>query len=99
MQGVYKNIEKDCIPVLADMEQAGIKVNVAQFAEFAKDIEGQLNAINDFMENEAGHPVNINSPKQVSTLLYKERGLTPSKKTKSGGSTDSTSLQLLLETN
>ena len=65
------------------------------FAHFAEDIERQLNTINAFIEAEAGHPVNINSPKQVSTLLYKERGLTPSKKTKSGGSTDSTSLQLL----
>ena len=98
MEGVYRNKEKECIPVLAEMEQAGIQVNVAQFSAFAKDIEIQLNAINEFMENEVGHPVNINSPKQVSTLLYKERGLTPSKKTKSGGSTDSTSLQLLLET-
>ena len=95
MEGVYQNIEKDCIPVLAGMEQAGIRVNVAQFAQFASDIEVQLKQINAFIESEVGHPVNINSPKQVSTLLYKERGLTPSKKTKSGGSTDSTSLQLL----
>ena len=97
MQQVYDTIEKPCVPVIAGMEKAGIQVNVEQFAEFAKGIEEQLNAINAFIEAEVGHSVNINSPKQVSTLLYKERGLTPSKKTKSGGSTDSTSLQLLME--
>ena len=97
MQQVYETIEKPCVPVLAGMEQAGIQVNVEQFAEFAKGIEEQLGAINEFIESEVGHAVNVNSPKQVSALLYKERGLTPSKKTKSGGSTDSTSLQLLME--
>ncbi len=98
MQGVMENIEKGCVSILASMEQAGIAVNVAQFATFAENIQTQLLAIDSFIQAEVGHPVNINSPKQVSTMLYKERGLTPSKKTKSGGSTDSTSLQLLLET-
>jgi DNA polymerase-1 len=86
-----------CVPSLAGMEVAGIQVNVDQFAQFAQDIQVKLTAISTFIEEEVGHAVNVNSPKQVSTLLYKERGLTPSKKTKSGGSTDSTSLQLLLE--
>ena len=97
MNDVYQKIEKDCIPVLAGMEQAGIRVNVAQFSAFAKDIEGQLNQINEFMENEVGHPVNINSPKAGLDFTVQRARLTPSKKTKSGGSTDSTSLQLLLE--
>ena len=53
MNDVYQKIEKDCIPVLAGMEQAGIRVNVEQFAEFAKDIEVQLNQINAFITAEA----------------------------------------------
>ncbi len=97
MQGVLTEIELPCIPVLARMEAAGIEVNIDQFSTFGKEIESKLTEINSFIESEVGHSVNINSPKQVSTMLYKERGLTPSKKTKSGGSTDSTSLQLLLE--
>lgn len=97
METVLQDIEMSCVPALAGMEVAGIQVNVEQFAQFAQDIQVKLTEINAFIEAEVGHTVNVNSPKQVSTLLYKERGLTPSKKTKSGGSTDSTSLQLLLE--
>ncbi len=97
MQGVLTTVEMPCIPVLAGMEAAGVEVNVVQFSTFGNEIQAKLTEINTFIESEVGHPVNINSPKQVSTMLYKERGLTPSKKTKSGGSTDSTSLQLLLE--
>ena len=97
METVLQDIEMACVPAIAGMEVAGIRVNVDQFAQFASDIQVKLTAISSFIEEEVGHAVNVNSPKQVSTLLYKERGLTPSKKTKSGGSTDSTSLQLLLE--
>jgi DNA polymerase-1 len=80
------------------MECTGIAVNVSQFATFADEIAEQLATIDAFVESEMGRPVNLKSPKQVATMLYQERGLTPSKKTKSGGSTDSTSLQVLMET-
>ena len=97
MNTVLTDIEYPCIPVLAEMECTGIAVDVSQFSTFAEEISVQLTAIDTFVTTEMGRAVNLKSPKQVATMLYKDRGLTPSKKTKSGGSTDSTSLQVLME--
>jgi len=44
-------------------------------------------------QEEAGRPINLNSPKQLRVVLFEERGLKPIKRTKTGPSTDAASLQ------
>jgi DNA polymerase I len=97
MREVYQDIEIPCIPVLAEMEHHGILVSVDQFKTFIAEISVILDEIEIFIEEDIGRKINIRSPKQLSELLYKEKGYTPSKKTKSGGSTDSASLQDLMQ--
>ena len=97
MRKIYEEIEIPCVPVLAEMEFHGILVSIDQFQSFIDEIEIKLTAIETFVENDIGRKINIRSPKQLSKLLYEDKGYTPTKKTKSGGSTDSASLQDLMQ--
>jgi DNA polymerase-1 len=72
MTAMYERYERPLIPVLADMEQAGIKVDEnelkrlsADFAERLVELEKQIHAL-------VGHPFNIGSPKQLGEVLFDE---------------------------
>ncbi len=96
MVSVYENIERPLIPIIAQMELYGIKVDPAilrnMSAEFGKriaDLEGEIHAL-------AGTPFNIGSPKQIGEILFDQMGLDAGKKTKTGQhSTDVKTLETL----
>ncbi len=96
MASVYERLERPLIPVLADMEAAGIKVDVAvlrglsqTFAERMQDAETRAHTL-------AGRAFNPGSPKQISEILFEEMGLSGGKKTKTGAwSTDARVLEEL----
>jgi DNA polymerase I len=96
MEIVYKSLELPCIEVLAEMENSGIQVNFDQFTSFTETITKDIEAIEEFVEREVGRKINLKSPKQLSKLLYEERGHTPTKKNKTGASTDEKSLRQLM---
>ena len=84
MVSVYENIERPLIPIIAQMEFAGIKVDPtmlkAMSSDFAKkiaDLEAEIHTI-------AGTPFNIGSPKQIGEILFDQMGLQGGKKTKTG---------------
>ena len=96
MVSVYENIERPLIPVIAQMELEGIKVDPSKLksmsADFGKriaDLEGEIHKI-------AGTPFNIGSPKQIGEILFDQMGLEGGKKTKTGQySTDVKTLEEL----
>ena len=98
MRKVLTDIEYPTVSILAEMELNGIRLDTSEFATFEDVIAEQLGEIETEIEEKIGEKVNLRSPKQVSDLLYTKRGHKPVKKTKSGGSTDSASLQKLMET-
>ncbi|MGB0718846.1 MAG: DNA polymerase I [Bdellovibrionales bacterium] len=84
MASVYENIERPLIPVIAQMELDGIKVDPAvlkalshEFGKRIADLEGEIHAL-------AGSPFNIASPKQIGEILFDQMGLQGGKKTKTG---------------
>lgn len=85
---LYYEIEQPLIPVLADMELTGIKINPRVFAELKTELESRLGYLESEIYRVAGEEFNINSPKQLQVILFEKLGLKPIRKTKTGASTD-----------
>ncbi|MBA4372003.1 MAG: DNA polymerase I [Thermodesulfovibrio sp.] len=88
LETVYFNIEMPLIFVLTDMEKAGIKIDINKLNRLSKIITEEIMSIQQRIFFLAGEEFNINSPKQLSSILFHQLGLTPSKKTKTGFSTN-----------
>lgn len=96
---VLSQLEVPLIPVLARMEQAGIKVNAEMLAKMSEEFATQLAELEKQIYNTAGTEFNINSPKQLSEILFVKLAIPTKgvKKTKTGLSTDSSVLEKLSE--
>ncbi len=83
-------VEMPLVFVLAAMERWGVKIDRDHLRHLSKELSEQAWQIEDRIYQLAGRRFNINSPKQLSSVLFEEMGLTPLKKTrkKSGYSTD-----------
>lgn len=91
------NVELLLEPVLADMEATGIRIDQAYLAQLSEELEARLGAIETESYELAGESFNLNSPKQLSDLLFNKLGLDTKKtrKTKLGYSTDAATLEKL----
>ena len=85
---LFRNVEIPLVEVLAHMENAGVKVDRKILAELSRDFDRRLTAIMKGIYSLAGEPFNINSPQQLSRILFLKLQLPPVKKTKTGYSTD-----------
>jgi DNA polymerase I len=92
---VYERIELPLVPVLAQMERTGIRLDVERLAEVGKDIEGRLVVAEERCHELAGRSFNVGSTKEVATVLFEELELPVIKKTKTGYSTDHSVLEAL----
>jgi DNA polymerase-1 len=90
---IYTNIEEPLIPILAEMELRGIKIEKTALAAYSAELAAEFNAIQAEIFKLAGHEFKIGSSKQLAEVLFVERGLRPGKKTKSGYSTDAEVLE------
>jgi DNA polymerase-1 len=79
------------------MEFTGVRVNPQRLAELSARYGERLKALEQEIEELAGHPLNIGSPKQLAQVLFQELGLPVVKKTKTGPSTDADVLEQLAE--
>ena len=95
MLSLYEDIEHPLIRVLAKMETLGIGVDVAALRNINNDLIGRASALSETLLAVVGRPINFNSPTQLQEVLYKDRQLTPGKKTKTGFSTDAATLEKL----
>jgi DNA polymerase-1 len=97
LTGLFRDIELPLSEVLADMELAGVKVERRILEELSREIGGELKALERVLYGAAGYRFNINSPKQLSSLLFEKLKLKPIKRTKTGYSTDEMVLTSLAE--
>jgi DNA polymerase I len=93
MTAVYETLERPLIPVLARMERRGISIDrqvlsrlSGEFAQTAARVEAEIQQI-------AGEPVNVGSPKQIGDIIFGKMGIPGGSKTKTGAW--STSAQIL----
>lgn len=85
---LFFDLEIPLIAILAGMESAGIKLDVSLLESLSKELDIQLARLIDNIYLLAGENFNINSPKQLSEILFERLKLKPGKKTKTGFSTD-----------
>ncbi len=70
-------IDMPLTPVLADMEMTGALIDIKFFAEMSKELEKRLAEIEKEIYGHAGKPFNINSPQQLSDILFNHLRLEP----------------------
>ena len=93
---IYQEIEMPLVSVLFQMEKNGILVSEKKLLEFGKQAQKKIDELEKSIFQEAGEMFNLNSPKELSRVLYQSLGLAAKKtrKLKSGYfSTDSESLE------
>ncbi|MCD6320415.1 MAG: DNA polymerase I [Candidatus Desulfofervidaceae bacterium] len=96
-QRLFREIEMPLIPVLADMEWWGVKIDQEYLKYLSHTFASQLREIERRIFALAGEEFNINSPAQLRYILFEKLGLPPVKKTrgKTGYSTDAEVLNAL----
>lgn len=96
MAELYTSIENPLVMVLAKMEHIGIAVDIEELEGLNKKLTDEVESLVAELREVADMPdLNLNSPKQLRELLYDVKGLTPIKKTKTGPSTDASTLEKL----
>ncbi|GMR05012.1 MAG: DNA polymerase I [Thermodesulfobacteriota bacterium] len=88
MEKLYREMELPLSEVLASMEIWGIKIDSGQLQELSSELGARLETIRTSIYRCAGVEFNINSPKQLSKVLFERLGLIPVKRTKTGFSTN-----------
>lgn len=89
------NIEMPLAKVLSSMEVTGFLVDSQSIEEYGAVLETQINSLVEKIYDLAGEEFNINSPKQLGTVLFEKLQLPSKKKTKSGYSTNADVLEAL----
>ena len=92
---LYREIELPLCTVLYRMEQRGIAIDRNQLAQFGKMLEERIADCETLIYGYSDGPFNIQSPKQLGTLLFEKLGLPAGKKTKTGYSTNADVLEKL----
>jgi DNA polymerase-1 len=88
-------LEQPLVPVLVDMEWAGIRIDAALFARLSAEFAAEMARLEGLIQAAAGESFNLNSPRQLAAILFEKQGLPVLKRTKTGPSTDAEVLELL----
>ncbi len=92
---LYTEIESKLITVIARMEHTGIMVDLQYLKTLKEEIEQKISLLKRKIFDIAGLEINLNSPKQLSFLLFEKLGLPKIKKKKTGYSTEEEVLHTL----
>ncbi|MGE4169750.1 MAG: DNA polymerase I [Candidatus Margulisiibacteriota bacterium] len=95
LESLFSTIEMPLQAVLADMETTGVCLDTAYLNQLESTFDGELNTLSKSIFEAAGMPFNINSPKQLGSVLFDTLQLPVIKTTKTGRSTDVSVLEAL----
>ena len=96
LEGVYRQLERPLIPALAAIEQAGVRIDGPALAAQSQHVERELATRSSQIFELAGEVFNINSPKQLSEILFDKLQL-PALKRNVKTRTASTAVEVLEE--
>jgi DNA polymerase-1 len=85
---LFENLEMPLLPILAEMEGEGIKIESRVLKDYGVELSKELENIQAKTYKIVGHEFNLSSTQQLQKVLFEERRLTPGKKNKTGYSTD-----------
>ena len=92
---LMRDIEMPLVPILSRMEQAGVAIDLEYLSAFSTEIGDRQQEVEAEIYQQAGHSFNINSTKQLATVLFDELQLPAGKRTKTGFSVDQQVLENL----
>ena len=92
---VLFEIEQPLVPILLEMENAGILIDLKALKHQSEGLTRDLAVLEKEIHAEAGEAFNIGSPKQLGRILFEKMKMPTGKKTKTGYSTDSDVLEKL----
>ena len=81
---LYETIDRPLVAIVAEMERAGVRVDINVLAGMSRDFGEKLVQLEAEIQKLAGRPFNVGSPKQLGEILFVEMGLTGGRKTKTG---------------
>ncbi len=95
---LYEQVERRLVPILLEMERAGIKVDEAELRALSKDFAERMAIMETEIHKQAGETFNLGSPKQLGEILFDKMKLPGGKRMKTGAwGTDAGVLQGLAE--
>ena len=92
---LYQNIELPLVFTLSDMEKVGMIMDREALISYGEELSVTIHQLENSIYEEAGEEFNINSPKQLSTILFEKMAIPGGKKTKTGYSTAADVLEKL----
>jgi len=95
MRALHDEIEVPLVRVLAKMEDVGIAVDATELKHLSDTLSAECAELTREIWNDAGEQFNVNSTLKLREILFERLGLQPTKKTKTGYSTDAASLEKL----
>lgn len=92
---LFNELELPLAKILGDMEHEGVTVDIERLEKMGEDLKERLDQIEKEIHELAGTSFNLNSPKQLSHILFEKLNLPVVKKTKTGYSTSAEVLEQL----
>src|SRR5256885_2028512 len=90
---LFRALEMPLLPVLGEMELAGVSVDLPYLQQVSRELYEQLQRLDQEIADVAHGPINVNSPQQLARFLFEDLNLPGGRKTKSGYSTDANVLE------
>src|SRR5437870_5579608 len=90
---LFRDLEMPLLPVLAEMELAGVSVDLPYLQRVSRELYDQLQLLDQEIADVAQGPINVNSPQQLARFLFEDLDLPGGRKTKSDYSTDANVLE------
>jgi len=95
VEPLFRDTEMPLVEVLVEMEQNGIALDAKLLGQLSRSLGDRLIELTRVVHAAAGHSFNIDSTKQLATVLFDEQGFGLVRKTKTGRSTDAETLEAL----
>jgi len=96
LESLFTHLEMPLLLVLKEMEETGIALDIPFLAEMSERLGSEIARLEKFAHEVAGESFNLNSPIQLGKLLFEKLKLPAGRKTKTGWSTDSETLEDLV---
>jgi DNA polymerase I len=74
-RSIYDTIDLPLVPVLLDMEKAGVRIDSALLNKMGETLSAEMQRVGEQIFAQSGHRFNINSPKQLGDVLFNKMGL------------------------
>ncbi len=97
LQQLFDEVELPLLPVLFAMEERGIFLDLEKMMEMSEQLSERLNRLTNEIYRLANQPFNLNSPKQLSKVLFDDLKIPPIQRTATGFSTSADVLEELKE--